>query len=261
MNNVSLINLAMLIPFGIFLLLLLLQYLCPQRDLRDSGISRIIHNLFLFVANTLILRLLIPLTLVACAEWARKEQIGVFNIFQIRPWASVLICLIAMDLAIYWQHVATHRFAWLWRLHKVHHSDHDMDVTTAVRFHPLELILSLVYKSTLVVLLGAPLVAVVLFELLLFASPAFNHSNLRLPAWLDSKLRWGLVTPDMHRIHHSVEVAEHNTNFGFFLVWWDRLFASYTDQPAIAHTDMIIGLSKDDCDCKRVDQMLLAPFR
>ncbi|MEM7359424.1 MAG: sterol desaturase family protein [Pseudomonadota bacterium] len=261
MNNVSLLNIASLIPFSAFLLFLLLQYLRPRRDLARSGINRILHNLFLFVVNTLVMRLLVPITLIACSEWAYVREVGLFNMLYLSPWIVVPVCVVFMDFAIYWQHVATHKFAWLWRLHKVHHADHDMDVTTAIRFHPFELILSMIYKGTLVILLGIPLVAVVLFELLLFVGPAFNHSNLKLPGWLDRSLRWVIATPDMHRVHHSVIVAEQNTNYGFFLVWWDKLFNTYTRQPASEHTDMAIGLENGERDCERVDQMLVAPFR
>jgi sterol desaturase/sphingolipid hydroxylase (fatty acid hydroxylase superfamily) len=166
-----------------------------------------------------------------------------------------------MDFAIYWQHVATHRIGFLWKIHKIHHSDKDMDVSTSIRFHPFELVLSLFYKCLCVIVLGAPVVAVILFELLLFVSPAFNHSNLKLPIWLDAKLRWIMATPDVHRIHHSVIDDEQNTNYGFFIIWWDKLFGTFTPQPSASHDDMPIGLKDDDNDFDRVDKMLLGPFR
>lgn len=259
MNSVSLLNIASLIPFSAFLIFLLLQYLRPRRDLARSGINRILHNLFLFLVNTLVMRLMVPITLIACSEWAYVNEVGLFNMLYLSAWITVPICVMLLDLAVYWQHVATHKIDLLWRMHKVHHTDHDMDVTTAIRFHPLELILSMFYKGAFVILLGVPLVAVVLFELLLFVGPAFNHSNLKLPAWLDRNLRWVIATPDMHRVHHSVIVAEQDTNYGFFLVWWDKLFGTYTEQPASAHPDMAIG--SEEGACERVDQMLVAPFR
>jgi len=255
-------NIVTLIPISAFLLLILLQYWRPRRDLARSGINRITHNLFLFVVNTLVMRLLVPITLLACAEWTLQNQYGLFNQFSVAPWLSVVLSIVIMDFAIYWQHVATHKFNLLWRLHKIHHADHDMDVTTAIRFHPIELLLSLLYKAMVVVVLGVPLVAVVLFELILFVSPAFNHSNLKLPRWLDQRLRWFIATPDLHRVHHSVIVAEQNTNYGFFLIWWDRMFGTYTDQPEGPHESMEIGLAPGECEnCERVDQMLIAPFR
>jgi len=146
-------------------------------------------------------------------------------------------------------------------MHKVHHADTDMDVSTAIRFHPLELILSLAYKSLLVIALGAPLIAVVVFELLLFVSPAFNHSNLKLPLWLDSTLRFFIATPDAHRAHHSIVYEKQNTNYGFFIIWWDKLFGTYTVLPEHAHESMPIGLEAGEDQCDRVDQMLLAPFK
>ena len=253
-------NLITLIPLGSFVLLLVLQYLWPRRDLALSGINRIIQNLILFSLNIVVMRLLVPLTLVATAQWAAQSGRGLFNLVHVETWIVVVVCVIFMDFAVYWQHVATHKIPLLWRMHKVHHTDHDMDVTTAIRFHPLELVLSLLFKALLVVLLGAPIVAVLIFELLLFVGPAFNHSNLNVPEWLDAKLRWVIATPDVHRSHHSVYVKEQNTNYGFFLIWWDKIFATYTLQPADGHSDMQIGLTSTGKSCERVDKMLLAPF-
>lgn len=208
------------------------------------------------------MRVLIPVTLVMAAVWAQRNGYGLFNLFILPTWLSCLLTVILLDFAVYWQHVATHKLPILWRLHKVHHSDNNMDVTTAIRFHPLELLLSLVYKAAIVIVLGGSAVAVIIWELLFFIGPAFNHSNLRVPSWLDSKLRWIIATPDVHRAHHSVHKAEQDTNYGFFLIWWDRLFGSYTAEPQDGHVDMEIGLSAaDDNNCKRVDQMLMAPFK
>jgi sterol desaturase/sphingolipid hydroxylase (fatty acid hydroxylase superfamily) len=260
-NQATIENLATLLPISAFLLLLLLQTVAPRRDLVRSGIDRFCHNLFLFVINTLIMRLLVPLTLVAVAAWSQTQQFGLFQIIEAPFWLACVVSVIVLDFAIYWQHVATHKIPLLWRMHKVHHADHDMDVTTSVRFHPLELLLSLVYKALVVGLLGAPITAVIIFELLIFIGPAFNHSNLRLPNWLDSKLRWFIATPDVHRAHHSVHPEEQDTNYGFFLIWWDRLFNTYTAEPKEGHAEMRIGLSDDKDQCERVDQMLMAPFK
>ncbi|MFT5609574.1 MAG: sterol desaturase/sphingolipid hydroxylase (fatty acid hydroxylase superfamily) [Arenicella sp.] len=211
--------------------------------------------------NVLILRLAIPITLVISSKWATEHSFGLFNNIEITPWIAVVVCIVVLDFAIYWQHVATHRINILWKIHKIHHSDKDMDVSTSIRFHPFELILSLIYKALLVIALGTPVVAVILFELLLIVSSAFNHSNLKLPLWLDRKLRWIIATPDLHRIHHSVIVDEQNTNYGFFIIWWDKLFSTFTSQPTASHHRMSIGLKDDDNGFDRVDKMLLGPFR
>lgn len=261
MNSVTFANIAALLPITAFFLLILLQGLAPRRDLFKNGIERIYHNLFLFVVNTLIMRLLVPLTLVAVAVWAGERDFGLFNILDVSPWVAGLLAVIALDFAIYWQHVATHKIPLLWRMHRVHHADHDMDVTTAIRFHPLELFLSLLYKSLFVAVLGASVTAVIVFELMLFIGPAFNHSNLKLPRRLDRLLRLVIATPDVHRAHHSIHREEQDTNYGFFLIWWDRIFKTYTNEPRDGHSAMEIGLKGEQGDCKRVDQMLLSPFK
>jgi len=252
-----------LVPFAAFLLFLGLQALLPRRSLANSGRQRIVNNLLLFIFNSVLLKVLMPLTIVSVSLWSLDHGLGLFNVLSLSLpiWLNVVICVVLLDLAIYGQHVATHRLPLLWRMHKVHHADTEMDVTTAVRFHPIELILSLVYKSTIVVLLGAPVSAVIAFEMLLFIGPAFNHSNIKLPAKLDSVLRWVIATPDTHRAHHSTIIKEQNTNYGFFLIWWDKLFGTYTDVPTGGHTAMPIGLKRDEDQCDRVDQMLIAPFR
>lgn len=233
----------------------------PRRDLYKNGLQRACHNLFLFVFNSILLRILVPVTLVAGSVWAAKHQFGLFNLIELPLWLSVGLSVLLLDCAVYWQHVATHKIPLLWRMHKVHHADHDMDVTTAIRFHPLELLLSLAYKSVVVVVLGAPALAVVIFELALFIGPAFNHSNLRLPTRLDAVLRFVIATPDVHRTHHSIYREEQDTNYGFFLIWWDRLFDTYTPAPRDGHVQMQIGLPDEQEQCVRVDQMLVAPFK
>ena len=270
------------IPFGFFLLMLVLQSVFPRRKGAVGGWARRLNNLSLFLVNTVVMRFVVPVALVGVAAWASSSSLGLFNIGSglfntssglfnnssglsdssaILNWVTIAVCVIVLDLAIYWQHVATHKFPILWRMHKVHHADPDMDVTTAVRFHPLELLLSLAYKSVCVVLLGAPVAAVVVFELLLFIGPAFNHSNLRLPLAIDKILRWFIATPDTHRAHHSTVIEEQNTNYGFFIIWWDKLFGTYTEVPHGGHIDMAIGLRSAEDQCDRVDQMLVAPFR
>lgn len=258
MSDVSIIK---LVPVAAFLFFLALQSLMPRRSLSIGGKQRIFHNAALFIVNSVLLKILVPLTLIGASLWSLDQGIGVFNWLALPTWVVVLMCVVLLDLSIYGQHVATHRLPLLWRMHKVHHADTNMDVTTAVRFHPIELILSLGYKSVMVILLGAPVSAVIVFELLLFVGPAFNHSNAKLPLRLDHVLRWVIATPDAHRAHHSTIVAEQNTNYGFFLIWWDKLFGTYTEVPKGGHESMPIGLSREEDQCDRVDQMLVAPFR
>jgi sterol desaturase/sphingolipid hydroxylase (fatty acid hydroxylase superfamily) len=177
-------------------------------------------------------------------------------------WLAVVACVLALDLLIYGQHVAFHKVAPLWRLHRMHHADLDIDVTTGARFHPVEILLSLGIKLIAVLALGAPPLSVLLFEVLLNATSMFNHANLALPGWLDRMLRWVLVTPDMHRVHHSWHRDETDSNFGFSLSWWDRVFGTYRDQPRDGHQGMTIGLAdfRDPADL-RLDRMLLQPLR
>ncbi|MBT8113848.1 MAG: sterol desaturase family protein [Arenicella sp.] len=261
MDNATLVNTLGLLPFGAFLVLLILQAIYPRRDVAASGIRRAVHNLLLFAFNTVMLRMLVPLSLVVVSAWAIDSQVGLSHMLPLPGVATVALSVVMLDLAVYWQHVATHKIGLLWRIHKVHHADRDMDVTTAIRFHPVELLLSLLYKSLIVVLLGAPVAAVILFELLLFIGPAFNHSNFALPKGFDKALRWVIATPDVHRVHHSTLVHEQNTNYGFFLIWWDKLFHTYTPQPSGGHMDMQIGLAAENEACDTLDRMLLAPFR
>ena len=177
-------------------------------------------------------------------------------------WVAVPVSVLLLDLAIYLQHVAFHAVPVLWRLHRMHHSDLDIDVTTGLRFHPIEIVLSMGIKLAVVAALGAPALAVLVFEVLLNATSMFNHANLRLPPTMDRALRWILVTPDMHRVHHSVVVAETNSNYGFSLPWWDRLFGTYRDQPAAGHDGMTIGIERFRTDRDLwLDRMLLQPFR
>lgn len=257
------------IPFflapAIFIVLLLLQTLFPRRSLADKHSNqkpyyRLLNNLLLFAFNAVVSRVLLALSLVTVAVKAQQQELGLFNQFQLPEFVAVVICILLLDLAIYWQHVFTHKIPILWRLHKVHHADSAMDVTTALRFHTIELLLSFVYKACLVVLLGVPVLAVAVFEFLMLVSPAFNHSNLRLPLGFDRLLRVVLVTPDMHRVHHSVIKEEQNTNYGFFLSCWDFFFGSYRPQPEYGHQQMEIGLKSGEIKYQRVDQMLLAPL-
>lgn len=171
-----------------------------------------------------------------------EMEYGLLNWWVLPTWLSVAIALILFDLAVFGQHLLMHRWPVLWRLHKVHHTDLDFDVTTAVRFHPVEIILSLFYKVLVIALLGAPALAVLIFEVILSTSALFNHSNIQIPLSWDRRLRWLLVTPDMHRIHHSSTQSETDSNFGFSISIWDRLFGTYTTEPELGHEKMVIGL-------------------
>jgi sterol desaturase/sphingolipid hydroxylase (fatty acid hydroxylase superfamily) len=222
---------------------------------------RWLHNLSLIAVDTLVLRLLFPLLLVELALLVQERGLGLLNLPDLPGWVRVLAALPLLDLAIYLQHRAFHAVPLLWRLHMVHHADPDIDVTTGVRFHPVEMVLSLAIKMAVVAVLGAPPLAVVIFEILLNATSLFNHSNIALPAAADRILRWLLVTPDMHRVHHSVRPEESNSNFGFNHPWWDLMFGSYRDQPAAGHQGMTIGLAQfQDQRRQSLPWMLALPF-
>ncbi len=249
--------------FGILLVMALWEVLAPRRALVVSKPRRWFSNLGIVSLNSLLLRLLLPMTAVAFAVYARQQSWGVFNHFAVPGWLAFVGSVVLLDMAIYLQHVMVHAVPTLWRLHRVHHADRDFDVTTGARFHPLEIILSMGIKLSVISLLGPPAVAVVVFEVLLNAMSMFNHSNVRMPGWLDRTLRTLLVTPDMHRVHHSIEDHETNSNFGFNLSLWDRVFGTYKDQPDAGHTNMIIGIRdftapKLVCD---LPGMLIIPFR
>jgi sterol desaturase/sphingolipid hydroxylase (fatty acid hydroxylase superfamily) len=216
--------------------------LAPRRVLTVSRAVRWANNLGLVFLNSFILRLIFPAAAVGMAAFASENGWGILNYHDVSPAVAVIASVVAMDFIIYLQHVLVHAVPMLWRLHRVHHADLDFDVTTGARFHTLEIILSMLIKFATIAVLGPPIVAVVIFEVVLNAAAMFNHSNVRLPPGLDRVLRWIVVTPDMHRVHHSVEDDEANSNFGFNLPWWDRLFGTYRDQPRAGHQNMIIGI-------------------
>ena len=233
---------------GVFLFILLLmmglEAVFPRKKRALPRGHRWLSNLGLVFIDGLFVRLIFPVIAVGIAAKAAHESWGLFNIVDLPFRLEVTLSIIILDMMIYWQHVASHHIPFLWRLHKVHHADRDIDVTTGSRFHPIEIGLSMAYKMGLVVLLGAPVLAVIIFELILNACAMFNHSNVRLPLGLDRVVRRILVTPDMHRVHHSTIVRETNSNYGFSLSIWDRLFGSYTAQPELGHDDMVIGLEE-----------------
>jgi len=249
--------------FGIFAVMAVWELIAPRRALTLSKTVRWGNNLGLVFLNSVILRLLFPAAAVGVAAFAQVNGWGLFNYYQISLPLTVILSVIVMDAMIYIQHVMMHAIPLLWRLHRVHHADLDYDVTTGARFHPLEIILSMLIKFATIFLLGPPVVAVVIFEVLLNATAMFNHGNVKLPASVDRVLRWFVVTPDMHRVHHSVEDDEANSNFGFNLPWWDRLFGTYRNQPRAGHEGMTIGIHnyRDQKQVVWLPGILLFPFR
>ena len=236
------------IRLGLFLATLtcfgVLSALFPRRQLNVSWWQRWFDNIGITAVNTIILRLLFPAAAVGVAVYTNELGWGLMNWLPLPTWLAVILTAVLLDLLIYWQHVIFHRVPLLWRLHKVHHTDLDIDVTTGFRFHPVEIVLSMLIKCLAIVVLGAPALGVLLFEIILSLCAMFNHSNLRLPLAMDAVLRKLIVTPDMHRVHHSNLPYETDSNFGFSLSLWDRLFGSYRAQPKSGHTAMTIGLNE-----------------
>jgi sterol desaturase/sphingolipid hydroxylase (fatty acid hydroxylase superfamily) len=247
---------------GVLALLLLAEALWPRRPGPMRRHLRWVSNFAVVVLDSVLARLLLGLGAVGAAAWADARGAGALHAVEWPAAAEVVLAFAALDLLIYWQHRLMHAVPVLWRLHRMHHSDVEFDATTALRFHPVEILLSLLLKMGAVALLGAPLLAVLLFEIALNAGAMFNHANLRLPLALDRALRLVVVTPDMHRVHHSTRRLEHDRNFGFTVPWWDWLFRSYTAQPAAGHEAMPIGLTafRDDAE-QRLGPLLAQPLR
>jgi sterol desaturase/sphingolipid hydroxylase (fatty acid hydroxylase superfamily) len=247
---------------SVFVVMALWEFVVPRRKQAIGRGWRWPNNLGVVVVDTLLVRILFPTTAVGLALLAEARGFGLFNVLALPAWVGVLASVVILDLAIYLQHVLFHAVPALWRLHRMHHADLEFDVTTGLRFHPIEILLSMAIKLTVVAALGAPAVSVLIFEVLLNATAMFNHSNVRIPLGLDRVLRWLVVTPDMHRVHHSILARETNSNFGFNLPWWDRLFGTYRAQPAAGHDAMTIGIEQfRDARELGLDRMLLQPFR
>lgn len=262
MEHEALIRLGIFL--GLFAVFALAETVAPRRATLFARQRRWTTNLSITVLNTLALRAIavgLPLLAVGAALDASYNGLGLFNNLGWPVWIEVTLAVLILDFAIWAQHLITHKVPLLWRLHRVHHADRDMDVTTAVRFHPVEIALSMLLKIGLVYLLGPSAVAVILFEILLNGTALFNHANIRLPLPVDAVLRKVLVTPDMHRIHHSIRRDEHDSNFGFALSIWDRLLGTYVAQPAEGHKDMTIGLKWQDDRPTRLWWSLMLPFR
>jgi sterol desaturase/sphingolipid hydroxylase (fatty acid hydroxylase superfamily) len=247
---------------GVFIAMALWEAAAPRRPRAYSRLTRWPSNLVIVALNTALVRILLPTTAVGLALLGARRGWGLLNNLPIPPWAAVVASVFLLDAAIYLQHVMFHAVPALWRLHRMHHADLDFDVTTGARFHPIEIILSMLIKFGVVAALGAAALGVLVFEVLLNATSMFNHGNVRIPVPLDRMLRLLVVTPDMHRVHHSIVVEETNSNFGFNLPWWDRLLGTYRAQPAAGHDRMTIGIAQFRAARELwLDRMLLQPFR
>ena len=247
---------------GVLAVMLLWEQLAPRRAPAVGNATRRLNNLALVGLDTLLVRLLFPVLAVGFASEMEQRGIGLFNFIALPHWLVVLLAIILLDLAIYWQHRLFHVVPLFWRMHRVHHADPAFDTTTALRFHPLEIMVSMLIKLAVVAELGAPPLAVLLFEVILNATAMFNHGNVSLPPALEQRLRWLLVTPDLHRVHHSIHGDEMNRNFGFNLSLWDRLFASLAAQPRDGHSSMTIGLPNFRAPrAQWLDRLLLQPFK
>lgn len=247
---------------GVLAIMALWELITPRRRVEIPRVIRWSNNLALVVIDTVVLRLTFPILAVGLAVMAADRGWGLFNIVAVPGWLAILISVITLDLVIYLQHVMFHAVPALWRLHRMHHADLEFDVTTGLRFHPVEILLSMGIKLAVVVALGPPAVAVLIFEVLLNATAMFNHSNIRLPTFLNRVLRLIVVTPDMHRVHHSIRPEETNSNFGFNLPWWDRLLGTYKAQPKAGHEGMSIGIKQ--FRTRRdlwLDRMLVQPIK
>ena len=257
MNHEPFIRLAAFL--SIFITMAIWESFSPRRRLNTPKTSRWVSNICITLIGTVLVRALFPVLAVTFA--ANSTSMGILHHIPLPFSVRVIIGIIALDLIIYGQHVMFHSIPLLWRLHMMHHADLDIDVTTGLRFHPLEIILSMAIKLVAILLVGPPVLAVILFEILLNATSMFNHGNIRIPAGMDRLLRFLVVTPDMHRVHHSVVIVETNSNFGFNLPWWDRLFGTYRAQPAAGHEDMVLGLSQfRDSQRLSLPWLIILPF-
>jgi len=269
LNTIGVAPLRLAAFIGIFVLMALLELALPRRTPGQGKAARWFTNLMMAGIGSLVVKLMAmlsaPLAAFATAFWAQSQGWGLLNWMNSSPgwpgWPEVLFAMVILDLAIYGQHVVSHKIPLLWRLHKVHHTDVDFDVTTAVRFHPVEIALSMLWKIVVVLALGASPAAVLLFEVTLNGCAMFNHANVHLPLWLDRIIRMIIVTPDMHRVHHSIYQSEHDSNYGFNLSVWDRLFRTYTAQPQDGHLEMAIGQKNHlDENPKNLFWSLMLPF-
>jgi len=229
---------------GLFIILALLEWVAPKRQLKPLKTKRWFTNWSVIVIDSFVMSLIPLVAAILAAQWASEKGYGLFNIVTVPTWLTIVLCVIVLDFAIWLSHVASHKIPLLWKVHRMHHSDVDIDVTTAIRFHPIEIVLSMLWKMLVVILLGAPAISVLIFEIVLNGAAMFNHSNMKIPLGIDRVLRIFIVTPDMHRVHHSIIHNETDSNYGFNLAIWDRLFKTYIEQPKEGHDRMTIGLGE-----------------
>lgn len=246
---------------GVLIFMAVWEVVVPRRRVEIPRLLRWSNNLALVALDTLVVRVAFPVAAVGLAVIAQENGWGLLNQFSLPPLVAFLIAVLVLDLAIYFQHVLFHAVPALWRLHRMHHADLEFDVTTGLRFHPVEILLSMVIKLGVVLALGPSAIAVLVFEVLLNASSLFNHSNIRLPSKVDAVLRLFIVTPDMHRVHHSIRPSETNSNFGFNVPWWDRILGTYRAQPKAGHKEMTIGIEQfRNRRSLWLDRMLVQPL-
>ena len=247
---------------GVFALVAGWEAAYPRRSRHVARRRRWPNNLGLLLVNSAVLRIALPGAAVAVAVAGEGQSWGLLHLLDVPAWLAFIVAIVLLDLALYFQHVTFHAVPGLWRLHRVHHSDLDFDVTTGIRFHPIEILISMAIKVAVVTAVGASPEAVLTFEVLLNATSMFNHANAGLPSRIERVVRWALVTPDMHRVHHSVVYNESGSNFGFSLPWWDRLFGTYMAAPAAGHEAMTIGVDAfRSADELRLDRLLTQPLR
>lgn len=260
LENSSLIRLTAFV--AIFIIMAVLETLWPRRKRVMRRFSRWFANIGIVFVSAVVVRLVVPIAPVGVALWVDSNQLGLLNWLDLQGNSAILAGVVLLDLVVYGQHLAMHKVPLLWRLHRLHHTDIDFDVTTAIRFHPVEIIVSLFYKMAFIVFLGIPAVGVVIFEILLNGMALFNHANFKLPLKVDAWLRYIIVTPDVHRVHHSVHQTETDSNFGFHLTLWDRVFGTYVAQPRDGHEKMSIGLEylRDEKEINLL-KLLRQPFR
>ncbi len=262
MENEVTIRLAVFL--GLFALLALAEVLLPRRNRDIKRAPRWFANISLIIIDSITIRLMaavLPVMAVTAAVDANAHGWGLLGLVAWPNWLEVILAILILDLVIWAQHLITHKIPFLWRLHQVHHADTDMDVTTAIRFHPIEIALSMLLKIVVIYALGPSAFAVILFEILLNGTAMFNHANINIPKSMDNIIRLLIVTPDMHRVHHSNIREEHDSNYGFSLSIWDRIFGTYVAQPAKGHDAMTVGLQWQDEKPLKLGWSLLLPFR
>ena len=250
----------------IFITLAAIELIAPRlerEEMRGAYKSRRwFTNLAMVVLSSVALRIVFPLAAVGAALWAQSNGYGLFPLLGLPLWLAGLLAFIVLDFAVWLEHLVSHKWPWLWRIHRMHHADTGFDLTTALRFHPLEIVLSMVWKATVIIALGAPPLAVLVFEIVLNGASMFNHANIKLPKAVDAALRLIIVTPDMHRIHHSTDRRETDSNYGFNLAIWDRMFSTYTQSPRRGDTGIEIGLSEwRDSRTANLGWAIALPFR